>query len=121
MSIHDRKDQLIYSLAGLQATVWIGLFSVGFWQANPPMHSRVFWIAMAFATLGMFALFLSVIACFYYAKYSENAGLHRSEAAIKRARRLERLWKVPWNWYWYAFSTGMVGNLVAAIARFTGS
>lgn len=121
MSVHDRKDQLIYSLTGLQATVWVGLFSVGFWAANPPAVFIVFWNAMAISTVSMLGLFLSAISCFYYAKHSENVDLHQSKEAKERARKLARIWKVPWNWHWYFFSIGILGDIVAAVSRFMGS
>jgi hypothetical protein len=113
MQIHDRKDQLIYSLAGLQATIWVGLFSVGFWDGDERWRS-LFWLAMAPATLAMLGQFFSLIACYYYPKAVEDSNL------LKRAVSTEAFWKFIWNLHWKWFIFGFVSSLTAAVLRFLG-
>jgi hypothetical protein len=113
MQIHDRRDQLIYSLAGLQATIWVGLFSVGFWEGNESWHFR-FWTAMMSVTLCMLGQFFSLIACYYYPKAIEDSSL------LKKSDRREAFWRFFWNLHWKWFFVGAISSIAATVFRFLG-
>lgn len=121
--IHEKKDQLILSLATFQATIWVGLFSVGFWEPED-VHcwQFVFWFSFIIMTFSMIGTFISSIACFYYFKYNENSTLSDvTDEFRKKHESLAEKWRVPWNWYWKTFIIGILSSTVAVFARFSGA
>lgn len=114
MQIHDRRDQLIYALAGIQATIWVGLFSVGFWEGSA-FWIKCFWTSMALATIAISGQFLSVIACYYYPKAIEDSNLLHGDK-----KSTEFFWKCVWNLHWKWFSMGIATSIFATLSRFMG-
>lgn len=116
-AIHDRKDQLINSLFAFQATFWVGLFSVGFWNCSSELAKAGFCLLMLASTFSLILLFLSILSCFYYPKYLVQTDMFKDPSKKVKAENRANLWKRPWNWHWIAFAFGGGVNIVALSVR----
>jgi hypothetical protein len=78
---------------------------------------------MFVATCAMFGQFLSLIACYYYAKAIEDAQLFETsgnQGEIEEANQREKFWKRLWNYHWKFFAVGIGASILATISRFIG-
>jgi hypothetical protein len=105
MQIHDQKDQLIYVLTSIAATMWVGLVSVGFWYPFYRELFWLFWIMIGLQTICTGLLFLSSIAAYKYGFYHENSTLDGIDKEsrkfyLKQAERWRFWWNIvdPENW-----------------------
>lgn len=117
--IHDKRDQLIQALAGLQATIWIGLFSVGFWPARD-CWKTVFWVTMAVCTLAMVWQFVVLISCYYCFRAIDSEKMCTTDGKRDKWSKKSNFWRPIWNTHWIAFIIGILTASVSSIARFLG-